>query len=63
MPKFAARGDVYLRDIADRTKKIKQIFWGDWLNVSKRQRTVGQRSNGGGSFIGSRRVIARTSAR
>jgi beta-lactamase superfamily II metal-dependent hydrolase len=35
MPKFAARGDVYLRDITDRTKKIKQIFWGDWLNVEE----------------------------
>ena len=35
MPKFAARGDIYLRDITDRTKKIKQIFWGDWLNVEE----------------------------
>jgi glyoxylase-like metal-dependent hydrolase (beta-lactamase superfamily II) len=35
MPKFAGRGDVYLRDITDRTKKIKQIFWGDWLNVEE----------------------------
>ena len=25
MPKFAAQGDVYLRDINDRRKKVKQI--------------------------------------
>jgi beta-lactamase superfamily II metal-dependent hydrolase len=33
MPRFAARGDVYLRDIADPKKKVKQILWGDWLNI------------------------------
>jgi beta-lactamase superfamily II metal-dependent hydrolase len=35
MPKFAARGDVYLRDIDDRRRKAKQILWGDWLNVEE----------------------------
>lgn len=35
MPKFAAPGDVYLRDIDDRAKKVKQILWGDWLNVEE----------------------------
>ena len=35
MPKFAARVDVYLRDINDRGKRVKQILWGDWLNVEE----------------------------
>ena len=33
MVKFAGRGDVYLRHLDDRRKKIKQLLWGDFLNV------------------------------
>jgi beta-lactamase superfamily II metal-dependent hydrolase len=35
MPKFAARGDVHLRDLDNRNKRVKQILWGDWLNVEE----------------------------
>jgi beta-lactamase superfamily II metal-dependent hydrolase len=33
MIKFAGRGDVYLRHADDRRKKVKQLLWGDFLNV------------------------------
>jgi beta-lactamase superfamily II metal-dependent hydrolase len=35
MVRFAARGDVYLRDIDDRKKKVKQLLWGDFLNIQE----------------------------
>jgi len=35
MVKFAARGDVYLRDLGDRRRKVKQLLWGDFLNVEE----------------------------
>ena len=35
MIKFAARGDAYLRDVADRKRKVKQLLWGDFLNVEE----------------------------
>jgi hypothetical protein len=35
MPKFAARGEVFLRDINDRRKRLKQVLWGDWLNIEE----------------------------
>jgi beta-lactamase superfamily II metal-dependent hydrolase len=34
MPKFVGASDkVFLRDLTDRKKKVKQLLWGDWLNV------------------------------
>jgi beta-lactamase superfamily II metal-dependent hydrolase len=35
MAKFAGTGDVYLRDLNDRSKKVKQILWGDWLSIDE----------------------------
>lgn len=35
MIKFAGPGDVHLRDLANRKKKIRQLLWGDWLNVEE----------------------------
>jgi len=29
------RGDVDLRDVNDRTKKIKQVLWRDWFTVAE----------------------------
>jgi len=34
MAKFVGASDkVFLRDLSDRRKKVKQLLWGDWLNV------------------------------
>src|SRR5688572_27508678 len=33
MVRFAGRGDVYLRRLDGRRKKVKQLLWGDFLNV------------------------------
>jgi len=35
MQRFAGKGDVYLRDIDNPKKKVKQILWGDWLNIEE----------------------------
>jgi beta-lactamase superfamily II metal-dependent hydrolase len=35
MAKFVTMGDVHLRDINDRKKKIKQVLWGDWLSIEE----------------------------
>jgi beta-lactamase superfamily II metal-dependent hydrolase len=35
MAKFVSRGDVYLRDINNRNKKVKQVLWGDWLSIEE----------------------------
>ena len=35
MVKFAIQGDVYLRDIENRGRKVKQLLWGDFLNVEE----------------------------
>ena len=35
MVKFAKLGEVYLRHIDDRRKKVKQLLWGDFLNVEE----------------------------
>ncbi len=35
MVKFAKQGDVYLRDRNDRRKKVKQLLWGDFLNIDE----------------------------
>ncbi|MGH9222647.1 MAG: ComEC/Rec2 family competence protein [Acidimicrobiales bacterium] len=35
MVKFAKRGDAHLRHIDDRKKKVKQLLWGDFLNVEE----------------------------
>lgn len=35
MPKFVNRGDVHLRSLQDRRKKVKQVLWGDWLNIEE----------------------------
>lgn len=35
MVKFAKQGDVYLRHIDDRRKKVKQLLWGDFLNIEE----------------------------
>src|SRR5687767_9027634 len=35
MVRFAGRGDVYLRRLDDRRKKVKQLLWGDFLNWSR----------------------------
>ena len=35
MVRFAKQGDVYLRHIDDRRKKVKQLLWGDFLNIEE----------------------------
>lgn len=35
MAKFVTMGDVHLRDINDRKKKVKQVLWGDWLSIEE----------------------------
>lgn len=32
---FVGPGEVHLRDLNDRNKKVKEVLWGDWLNVEE----------------------------
>lgn len=40
--KYAGKGDVYLRDIADPKKKVKQIRWGDFLRIQREEDGFGE---------------------
>jgi hypothetical protein len=40
--RYAGKGDVYLRDIADPEKKVKQIRWGDFLRIQREEDGFGE---------------------